>query len=301
VRNFGSLKFGNFRLSYVRECTFRLDGGAMFGVVPKPLWNKLSPADDLNRILLSCNLLLIDTGAHKVLVETGMGTRWSRQEMDRYEVKTLVDPLSMLEAVGVRNDEVDYVVISHMHFDHMGGAVRADGEKLLPTFPNAKYVVQKKELQLARTANARAKASYRQEDYEPLEEAGLLHVIDGDREIVAGVFARVTGGHTHSHQVVAFESGPDHGVFFADIMPTKAHVSPPWVMGYDHFPLDSCDVKSVWLNKCAKEGWLVVFDHETGTPWGRVHISDKGKYEFEPLAEDATEFVKTASAATAKT
>lgn len=277
------MQFGKFNLSIIRECNFRLDGGAMFGVVPKSLWSQTSPADDLNRIQLSCNLLLIDTGEKKVLVETGMGTRWDKRETERYEVETLVDSANVLQSIGLTNEDVDAVVISHLHFDHSGGAVRLVDGKLVPTFPNAKYYVQKGELDLAHNANPRAKGSYRQDDFMPLIEHGVMTIIDGDCEVVPGVFARVTGGHTSHHQVIYFESEGKKGVYFADIIPTKSHLSPPWVMGYDHFPLSSCDIKSQWLTKAAKEKWLVVFDHEVGVPWGHVTLDAKGKFEFQAL------------------
>lgn len=285
-----SLQFGKFRLSIIRECTFKLDGGAMFGVVPKPLWNKVSPADDQNRILMACNLLLVETPTKRVLVETGMGSRWGEQEKDRYEIKPLVQDSNVLEAVGLRNEDIDCVIISHMHFDHIGGATRLVDGKLVPTFPKAKYYMQKGEWDFAHKANARAKASYRPDDFLPLKEHGVLEIIDGDSEVVPGVWARVTGGHTSHHQVVAFESDGNHGVYFADIIPTIAHLSPPWVMGYDHFPLTSCDIKSTWLARAAEEDWLVVFDHELGIPWGHVSLDAKGKFAFDPLAEDAKAF-----------
>lgn len=167
------MKFGNFNLSVIRECTFKLDGGAMFGVVPKSLWNRVSPSDEANRILLACNLLLIETPQAKVLVETGMGDRWPEKEKERYEVKTLIESGRVLDQVGLSNEDIDAVVISHLHFDHAGGATRLVDGKLLPTFPKAKYYVQKGEWELAHNANPRARASYRSDDFEPLKEHGL--------------------------------------------------------------------------------------------------------------------------------
>lgn len=283
------MKYGDFNLAIIRECTFKLDGGAMFGVVPKTLWNKLSPADELNRVSMDCNLLFIDTGKHKVLVETGMGERWDQRERERYELHTKVNYDNVVAELGLTNDQIDVVIISHLHFDHAGGAVRLQNDKLVPTFPNAKYYAQRGEWEFAYKANARAKASYRPDDYEPLMAAAQLKLIDGDTEIVPGVWARITGGHTSHHQVIAFESAGKKGVFFADLMPTKSHVSPPWVMGYDHFPLESCDVKSKWLKQAAEENWLIVFDHEPAVPWGHVKVNEK-KFEFVPLAEETLNF-----------
>jgi glyoxylase-like metal-dependent hydrolase (beta-lactamase superfamily II) len=250
------------------------------------LWNKVSPADDLNRILMTCNLLLIDTGSKKVLVETGMGDRWSEKERDRFELKSLVDSAEMLKSVGVKNEDIDAVIISHLHFDHAGGATRKQDGKLVSTFPNAKYYVQKGEWEFAHNANPRARASYRSDDYEPLSESRQLVFMEGDTEVVPGIWAKLTGGHTTHHQIIYFESQGQKGAFFADLIPTKSHVTPPWVMGYDHFPLASCDQKTKWLGEASSEKWLVVFDHEVEVPWGHVELDSAGKYQFSPLSED---------------
>jgi glyoxylase-like metal-dependent hydrolase (beta-lactamase superfamily II) len=279
------MQFGQFSLSIVRECAFKLDGGAMFGVVPKHLWNQSEPADELNRVELACNLLVIETPAGNVLVETGMGPRWSEKERQRYAVRTLIDHRRALETVGLKNEDINAVIISHLHFDHAGGAVLEKSGKLVPTYPKAKYFAQRGEREFAQKANARARGSYRDEDIAPLEEHGVLQLIDGDTEVIPGVWAKVTGGHTRHHQVVYFESQGSQGVYFADIIPTKSHLSLPWVMGYDHYPLESCDIKAQWLARAASEKWLVVFDHETGVPWGHVKEVD-GKFRFEPLPEE---------------
>ncbi|MBS1992532.1 MAG: MBL fold metallo-hydrolase [Cyanobacteria bacterium SZAS LIN-2] len=279
------MKFGDFELSIVRESTLSLDGGAMFGVVPKTLWEKSSPADELNRVKMHCNLLLIDTGSAKVLVETGMGDRWSAAERERYGLETHVAPEDAVRELGLSPEQIDFVIISHLHFDHAGGAVRLLDGKLVPTYPRARYIVQAGEWDFAFKANARARASYRPDDFVPLKESGQLQLVEGNTEITPGVFVRVTGGHTSHHQVVYFESGAEKGVFFADIMPTRSHLNPPWVMGYDHFPLTSCDVKSEYLAQAAEQNWLVVFDHEYGIPWGHIVKGEgpKGKFEFRPL------------------
>ncbi len=290
------MKFGDFELSIIRECTFKLDGGAMFGVVPKPLWQKSAPADEANRVTLACNLLLIDTGDKKVLIETGMGDRWPEREKERYAVNTMVNFENVLAEVGLNNDQIDAVIISHLHFDHAGGATRLVSGKLVPTFPKAKYYAQRGEWEFAHHANDRAKASYRLDDFEPLKAHGQLQLIDGHTEIVPGIWARLTGGHTSHHQIVTFESAGKKGIFFADIMPTKSHVPPPWVMGYDHYPLASCDIKSEWLAAAAKDEWLVVFDHEPGVPWGHIKKSSEGKFEFIPLAAETMKHRPTVSA-----
>lgn len=280
------MNFGKFKLHFIRESSFKLDGGAMFGVVPKALWGKLCPSDELNRVPLACNSLLIETPNGRVLVDTGMGPQWSEKERERFELTSLVDHENFLASAGLSNEDVDAVIISHMHFDHIGGAVLERDGKPVPTFPKARYYVQKGEFEFAKTANSRARASYRSQDWEALESSGQLEIIDGDCEILPGVWAKVTGGHTKHHQVVYWETDGQHGVYFADIIPTAAHLSPPWVMGYDHFPLDTCDVKHEWLGRAAAEKWLVVFDHENGTPWGYV-TEERGRFSWHPLQEPA--------------
>ena len=289
------MKFGSFDLSIVRECEFKLDGGAMFGVVPKPLWEKVAPADSANRVALTCNLLLIDTGKHKVLVETGMGSRWTAKEIERYGLVPLVDDKEPLAPIEVKSEEIDAVIISHLHFDHAGGATCIRDGNLVPTFPNARYYVQKGEWEFAHKANSRARASYRADDFEPLYTAAQVVLMDGDGEVVPGVRVHRTGGHTSHHQIVSFESEGQKGAFFADIIPTKCHIPPPWVMGYDHFPLHSCDIKSDWLAKASAEQWLIVFDHEPGVPWGYV-TGENGKFEFEPLPEETLKYRAAMSA-----
>jgi glyoxylase-like metal-dependent hydrolase (beta-lactamase superfamily II) len=287
------MKFGKFDLSVARECTFKLDGGAMFGVVPKTLWDKVSPADQANRVLLSCNLLVIETPSARVLVETGMGQRWDTKEKERYALESLAEPDQPLKSIGLDAQDIDAVIISHLHFDHAGGATCLQGGKIIPTFPKAKYYAQNGEWEFAHKANLRARASYRPADFEPLLKHGQLVLVDGDTEIVPGVWVKLTGGHTSHHQIVFFESEGQSGVFFADIMPTRSHVSPPWVMGYDHYPLTSCDVKSEWLANAAAGNWLVVFDHEPGVPWGHIRLDEAGKFSFEPLPEESLKPTRT--------
>lgn len=258
----------------------------MYGVVPKTMWEKLTPADSANRVSISCNLLLIETPHGRVLVETGMGPRWTEKEKERFELSTLIDHEQALRSVGIKNEQVDYVLLSHLHFDHAGGSTLLKDGKLQPTFPNAKYYAQKGEWEFAHKANARARASYRLDDFEPLMDCRVLNLVEGDHEIVPGVQLKVTGGHTSHHQVVSFESGGKKGVYFADIIPTSTHLPPSWVMGYDHHPLASCDIKSELLSQAADENWLVVFDHEPSVPWGYVHKSSSNKFDWEPLPAD---------------
>lgn len=277
------MKFGDFHLHFIQESIFRLDAGALFGVVPQVLWKKHCETDDLNRVTLACNLLLMQTETGNVLVETGMGPRWSKEDRQRYALQSLVDHENVFSSIGIDNSQIDAVVISHLHFDHAGGAVIEKDGKLQAAFPNAKYYSQRGEFQFAQNCNSRARASYRSNDFLPLLEEGKLVLLDGDAEILPGVRVHVSGGHTCHHQIVSWESRGKKGIYFADILPTKAHLQPAWVMGFDHYPLDSCDQKQEWLSRAAAENWLVVFDHELETPWGHVQINEKGKFSWHPL------------------
>lgn len=277
------MKYGDFQLHVIKESLFKLDGGSLFGVVPQVLWKKNSPPDEQNRVTLSCNLLLIETGQGRVLVETGMGARWTERDRERYGLTSLIDHGNVFGSIGINNADIDAVIISHLHFDHAGGAVIEKDGRLIPAFPKAKYYSQKGEFEFARSCNSRARASYREDDYLPLLETGQLILLDGDAEILPGVKVHVTGGHTCHHQIVSWESQGNKGVYFADILPTKAHLQPAWVMGFDHYPLESCDQKSEWLSKAARENWLVVFDHELDVPWGHVQLDEKGKFSWHPL------------------
>lgn len=257
-------------------------------MVPKTLWGKICSCDHENRIELACNLLLIKTPNGNVLVETGMGPHWTERERDRYQLQSLLDHHNLLAAHGMTNEEIDAVLISHLHFDHAGGACLEKGGQMQPAFPKARYYVQKGEWEFAYTSNARAKASYRKDDFEALAKYEVLELIDGDAEILPGVKVHVSGGHTKHHQIVTFCSEEEKGIYFADIMPTSGHIAPAWAMGYDHYPLETCDAKSKWLNLASEENWLVVFDHEINTPWGHIKMNESGRFEWQALNEKIT-------------
>lgn len=274
------MQFGDFKLHIIRESTFKLDGGSLYGVVPKPMWQKETPPDELNRVKLACNLLLIESPHGVVLVETGMGNRWTEKERQRYELETFIDHSKALESVGLSNFGVDAVFFSHLHFDHAGGSILEVDGQLKAAFPRAKHYTQKGEWEQGHSTNPRSRGSYRKDDFVPLMEQGLLVLLEGEAEILPGIKIYVSGGHTSHHQILIFESGGKKGAYFADIVPTKVHLAPPWVMGYDHYPLETCSAKSKWLNLAAEENWLVVFDHETDLPWGYLHKREN-KFEFE--------------------
>jgi glyoxylase-like metal-dependent hydrolase (beta-lactamase superfamily II) len=265
-----------------------LDGGAMFGVVPRPLWEKKIPPDHRHRIPLALRCLLVETPNALVLVDSGIGNKESEKFRGIYGVDNEGDPTRLEEAIrslGYAVDEVDLVVSTHLHFDHAGGNVvmRPDGS-LEPAFPRARYVVQRGELDFARSANERVRASYMTKNFAPLVEADLVDPVEGATELVEGIRLLPTPGHTPFHQSLVLESQGSTAVFLADLCPTSAHLPLPWIMGYDLEPLVTLETKRSVMEEARREGWILIFQHDTAIPWGRLD-PDEEKPVLEPLDE----------------
>lgn len=284
-----SRRLGDLTLHVVSDGTFRLDGGAMFGVVPKAVWERRYPCDDRNRITLGLNTLLIRTGSETILVDGGIGTKWTDAERDRFGIdQGGTDLLRGLGAVGLKPEDVTTVVCTHLHFDHAGHCTRRGPEgEIVPTFPAATYLVRRDEYDWAVHANERTRGSYRAQDFVPLQEAGKLRLVDGAREagdtqVAPGVRTRWVGGHTPFLQLVEVRSGGETALFLSDMVPTTRHLDWAWIMGYDVEPLETLRRKKEILPVAAKEGWLVVFEHDPETPWGRLRATADGRYEVAP-------------------
>jgi glyoxylase-like metal-dependent hydrolase (beta-lactamase superfamily II) len=252
----------------------RLDGGAMFGVVPKPLWEKRIPADERNRIPLALRCLLVEAPHALVLIDTGVGNKESQKFTDIYGIENRGSPTRLedaLAAAGFRPGDVDLVVNTHLHFDHAGGdTLRDEQGGIVPAFPRARYLVQRRELEFAGLPNERVRASYLPDNYRPLIEAGLLDMLDGESLVTEGVRVLPTPGHTPFHQSVLIESRGEVACFLADVCPTSAHVPLPWIMGYDLEPLVTLETKRALWARAREEGWLLVFEHDPEVPWGRL-------------------------------
>jgi glyoxylase-like metal-dependent hydrolase (beta-lactamase superfamily II) len=274
-----TVQLGQFRLDVVSDGTFRLDGGAMFGVVPRVLWERVYPPDEKNRIRLGLNCLLVRTGRENVLVDTGIGTKWPEREREMYGIAHETTVPESLARLGLSVEDVDVVVCTHLHFDHAGGntTVRDDGE-VVPTFPRARYVVQEGELATARRPHDRERASYLPDNWEPLVAAGQLETVSGDVEVVPGVRTVVVRGHNDFTQLVEVASEGQTAVFLADIIPTTRHLRPAWVMGYDLYPVELVERKKELLARAASESWVCVFEHDQETPMARLTANDKGNY-----------------------
>jgi glyoxylase-like metal-dependent hydrolase (beta-lactamase superfamily II) len=271
-----STTVGDLRVHAIQAGGQRLDGGAMFGVVPKPLWERRIPADERNRIQLGMRCLLVEHPSGPILIDTGAGNKETDKFLDIYGIENrgaggrtaLEDGLAQL---GVRPDDVSLVINSHLHFDHAGGNTWRDAAGAVrPSFPNARYVVQRGEHRYATHTNERTAASYFPANYEPLREAGILELVDGEREIAAGVRVIPTPGHTPHHQGILVESAGERAFYLADLVPTVAHLPLPWIMGYDVEPLVTLETKRAILARAHAERWLLVFEHDATTAWGRT-------------------------------
>jgi glyoxylase-like metal-dependent hydrolase (beta-lactamase superfamily II) len=269
----------------ISDGTFALDGGAMFGIVPRPLWEKVMPPDASNRVRLGLNCLVVRSGGRILVVDTGVGDKGDDRFRSRYAVDGGGLLRDRLRARGVRPEDVTDVVNSHLHWDHAGGnTYRRPGGELEPAFPNATYYVQRREVEFARSATARTRGSYEPQDYEPLLSGARIVVLDGEAEIAPGVQVHPAAGHLPAMQVVTV-NGPTDSLFFAaDLIPTTRHLNPAWIMAYDVEPLLTQEVKVSWLERAASGGWIVVFYHDPDCPLGVVEARE-GRWTVIPRRE----------------
>ncbi|WP_243288692.1 MBL fold metallo-hydrolase [Geothrix terrae] len=282
------MQFGPWDVQIVSGGTFRLDGGAMFGTVPKVVWNKLYPADEENQILMATNCLLIrgEVGGrrHVILVDNGNGDKESDDFMARFkfEGRGVLD--ANLAKHGVKPADITLCILTHLHFDHAGGSTRfgADG-KPVPSFPNARYVVQAKDLADAKHPHLRVKASYLPQNWEPLEAAGLLETVDGIAELLPGISVRPAPGHIEGLQNVIVEGGGRRLVYLADLIPTARHIQPAWCMGYDLDVVTCVNERQKLLDEVTGTDTVCVFEHDPEFPAGTVSRDAKGKYLVAPV------------------
>jgi glyoxylase-like metal-dependent hydrolase (beta-lactamase superfamily II) len=276
------MRFSDFELIPLSDGTLRLDGGAMFGVVPKLLWEKRAPADDRNRIRLGMRPLLV-RGKKTMIIDAGIGGKLDAKSAAIYGVDRARHLDHALADAGVARADIDIVLASHLHFDHAGGfTVRDDDGTLRPAFPNARYVVRQGEWEDATHPHERNRASYPQENFAPLAEAGVLDLVAGDETIMPGVRVVRTGGHTMHHQIVMIESGGRTAVFAADLMPTTAHVDLPWIMAYDLYPMDTLAFKRTFLRDAIERNYLIFFEHDPDVAAGYLRESN-GRVYVEPV------------------
>lgn len=273
------MHLGNWEISIVNGGSFAIDGGVMFGVVPKTLWSQVIAPDELSRIRCAGHCLLARDGRHTVLVDTGYGGKYDLLDRRFYAMEPGEPLLESLAALKVAPEDVDTVVFSHLHFDHAGGATRYDDRRrLVPTFPKARHVVSRWEWEDAVHMAPEVQTAYNADNLLPLEQARLVELIGGNEEVVPGLRARVTGGHTRGHMALMFESNGDTVTFAGDIVPSTAHLRRMWHTAYDTYPLDTRRAKPVWLGQAADNGWLVVWNHDPYTPASRVERHPKREF-----------------------
>ena len=276
----GPIRIGDYDVWALSAGRFWLDGGALFGVVPKTLWGKLVEADEQNRIPQPLACLLVRGRGRTWLVETGMGGKLPQKMREIYQQEGAGDLESGLASLGVSRADVDGVLLTHLHQDHAGGATRmVDGRTEL-TFPRARLFVQRQEWEDARSCDGQTAAGYRpDENIEPLAKAGVMELLDGDSEVAPGLRVEVSPGHTLGHQSILIEGGGRTACFIGDLVPSRHHLRPIYVMAYDIYPRQTFLNKQAFLNRAADEDWLIIFSHDTA-PWGRVRKDGKGAYTF---------------------
>jgi glyoxylase-like metal-dependent hydrolase (beta-lactamase superfamily II) len=317
------VNLGDLSLHSLSDGYFGLDGGAMFGVVPKPVWERTNPADDRNRIRLAARPLLVVTGAERILIDTGIGDRWDETARDRYRIEQPPTVESSLARAGFRPIDITRVILTHLHFDHAGATTRLDnGGRPVPRFPNARHYVQAKEWEAALAPDRRSRASYRADDFLPVRDAGLLELIDGDFQLELGPATALellrTGGHTPGHQIVLMKDSsgariqkPESGiaepagrspaaghlipgsldpstsvlaVFWGDLIPTRSHIATPYIMGYDLLPMETMEQKEKLVQQAIAGKWLSFLEHDPEYACGVIE-EENGKPFLRPSAE----------------
>jgi glyoxylase-like metal-dependent hydrolase (beta-lactamase superfamily II) len=281
------MRFGDLTLTLVNGGDFRLDGGAMHGVVPKTIWSRLVSCDELNRCEYATNCLLVERGGRRILIETGNGDKFPPREKEIYGIDHDESVATNLAALGVEPASIDHVVMTHLHFDHSGGTTRRTASGgLEPVFPRARHVIQRGEFEDASHPHERNRASYRAENFAPLREAGLIELVEGEHEFAPGAWVLPTPGHTAHHQSVLIDDGHGHKVlFFGDVVPTSVHLRLPFIMAYDLDVVRTLETKRALLERAVAERWLVVFGHDRQTPSGYLGLGPKGEVAVvEPVA-----------------
>ncbi len=277
------MQLGDYRVEIIQDTEFRLDGGAMFGVVPRKLWSQVCAPDDENRIRMNMNCVFIDTGVDKVLIETGIGDKWTAKQVSMYGIdrqRRLAETLNL--RTGYKAEEITIVVNTHLHFDHAGGNTELNtAGKPVAAFPNARYFVSRAELEHAEHPTERDRASYLPENWQPLIESGQLEAKEADYEVVPGLRMETVAGHNRSMQCWRLERDGQTMFGFADLVPLRAHVRLPWIMGYDLYPVETLEAKKRLLPQAARENWICLFYHDPDEPLCQLLIDEKG---FTPIS-----------------
>lgn len=274
------MKAGKFVIYPVTDVNIYLDGGAVFGIVPRVLWEKVYPPDDRNRIQLSLHCPLVVTGRYNILIDSGVGTKHNEKFCRIYGIDKKSNLLESLHRFGYQPKDIDLIINTHLHFDHAGGNTTVNEKgKIVPAFPNARYFVQKGEMEAATNSNERTRASYLTEDFLPIDDQKRLSIVNEEIiELDKGVSLIKIGGHTQHHQCVKIESEGHVAFFLGDLVPTVAHLHYPYISGYDLFPLETLENKKKVLKQAYEEHWLLIFQHDPKVRMGYLKKVD-GRFE----------------------
>ncbi len=272
------MKIGSYAVSALETGIYALDGGAMFGVVPKLMWQEKTTSDDRNRIPLALRTMLIQGEGRNILVDAGIGAKWSRKMLDLYGIEQPVQPLEdALAACNLTPADITDLIVTHLHFDHAGGATKYDLDRnVVPTLPNARVHIQKSNWDHAQHPNEKDRASYLPDNFIPLMEAGLVEMWEGECEILPGVTVIPSNGHTIGQQLVLVGRGYDAVLYCGDLIPTRAHLPIPWVMGYDLYPLTTIEEKKTLLRRASEEQWTLFFEHDPKITSCKIDWTDTG-------------------------
>lgn len=273
------MKIGKYTLDIINSGYFALDGGAMFGIIPKPLWQKTNPPDDLNRIKLATRNLLLTNGNRKILIDTGMGNKWDEKLKNIYAIDKTNSLEGSLNDLNFKPEDITDVLLTHLHFDHTGGSTKiknVGGGKLVPTFPNAKYFVQKKNYEWAVNPSERDRGSYIKDNFVPLMEQGVLNFIDGEEKFDDEIEFIIINGHTFAQQLIKISDSSNTILYCGDLFPTISHIPIPYVMAYDLQPLVTVEEKKKILTKAIDENWKIFFEHDPETAFATILKDEKG-------------------------
>jgi glyoxylase-like metal-dependent hydrolase (beta-lactamase superfamily II) len=269
---------GDFEILRVNQTAYWWDGGALFGVVPKTLWSRKIPPDELNRIPLAFNCYLIRTGSHNILIETGLGDKRTARDRERMRIPVVTESLpAVIAAQGIDPETIDIVINSHLHWDHCSGNTILRGDAVEPAFPRARYYAPRGEWEHAHEHNVRDAVAYIDANYDPLVESGRMTLVEGDYEVLPGIRMRMARGHTRAMMVVTAESAGETFCFLSDLVPTIAHLPPTWMPAFDLYPLETIESKVKWLGAAAEGNWLCGFGHDSAA-FARIAADPKKQF-----------------------
>ncbi|MBN1754964.1 MBL fold metallo-hydrolase [bacterium] len=278
-----STKVGEFDLFFLHDGEFWLDAGGYFGVIPKVIWQKLVETDELNRTVLKSNPLLVCNGEHNVLIDPGLGGKYNDRQVKIWKIKNQASVIESLNALGLTPEDIDVVVATHLHFDHVGSCTRWDKDgKAVPVFPNAIHYIQKAEWEDATHPDERTKGTYFPENYLPLQENALIKLIEGNKEILPGISVEVTGGHTRAHQIIFIRSGGQTAVYFGGIVSSVNHVKLAYTMAFDQYPVEIMQQRKKLYKRAIAEDWMVILEHDPNHRAIRIKQSERD-FEFDTI------------------